>query len=187
MDALAAEDLDQTCAQAGGVGDRRLAHPFEEAAGEVEARHHQVLEAGGQEAAGARRHVGERVAEDVLERSVAPPAHRLLEDQADDLAHGAVEETLVGDDRRVPRERLPEPCHLARRLAGGDQRRVDGAGRGPRDHRRTAGEPLVREQPLVDADLERPASAAAREHEAEPRARPVVSSPPLHVPLRAFP
>src|SRR5207248_9877161 len=95
----------------------------------------------------------------------AEPARGLLEREPCERAQRAAEERGAGRDRRIVGDALPELEHLARRLAGRDERGVDAAGRGPGEHRGPRCETRVLEQALVDADLERASRAAPREHE----------------------
>ena len=71
--------------------------------------------------------------------------------------------------RRIAGEALPEAHHLIRGFAGGDEGGVDRARRGAGHDHSAPLEARVLPQALVDADLERPAGAAAGQDEPEPR------------------
>src|SRR6185503_6486388 len=81
-------------------------------------------------------------------------AEPLLDAEPHQRAERAAEELAARRHRRIGAEVLPELEHLARRLPG-------------RDDRRAVGEARIFQEPLVGADLERAAGAAAGEHEPE--------------------
>src|SRR5207245_3314753 len=125
-DALAAERLDQPGAERGRVDEEGLANALEEAAHELETRRQQVLDPRGDEAPGATREVARQPLQEGAQRAGrAEPADRLVDAETHERAQCPVEEGRARRDRRVVGDLVPELEHLARRLSGRDQRRVD--------------------------------------------------------------